>query len=160
MTIQDNSGKTRLPLLQRSCGECTKCCEGWLSGVVHGHQMSRGCRCHYLESSCKIYEDRPVEPCRNYNCVWLMDEEFPGWMKPNISGVIISKRKNVFPTSSGMKSIEYCESIETSEKISSDVLNWIVQWSAKNKKNIAYEVNGGINFLGDEEFLSAMKIHN
>jgi len=78
-------------------------------------------------------------------------------MKPNVSGVIISKKRNVFPTQGGMKSIEYYESIETSGKVDSNILNWLFQWCTKNKVNLAYEVDGGINFFGSEEFLLAMK---
>ena len=156
MTVQDNSGKTRLPLLQRNCDECTKCCEGWLEGNVHGHQMFRGCKCHFLETSCQIYDQRPDEPCKNYNCVWLTDDKFPAWMKPNVSGIVVSKRKNVFPTTDGMKVLDYHEAIEAGGKIDASVLNWLIQWSTNNNVNLLYEVDGKIYAVGCEDIRKAV----
>lgn len=142
----------KLPIFSRSCGDCTKCCEGWLEGVVYGHKMYRGCNCHFLESSCKIYEDRPDSPCKSYNCAWLQEEDFPGWMKPNLSSVIITKRSIRVPSEEGMKKVDYYDVIESGRKMDSSVLNWLVHWSLEKEKNIAYELDGKVHALGSEEF--------
>ena len=141
-----------LSVLSRACGECTKCCEGWLSGVVHGHKMHRGVGCFYLEKNCTIYEDRPENPCRQYNCAWLIEDTFPGWMKPNLSGVVITKVSAIIPFNLGMNKIDYYDVIETNGKIDSSVLNWLIIWAIDNKINLAYEVDGGRHVVGDEEF--------
>ena len=86
-----------LPIYSRTCGDCTKCCEGWLEGVVHGYKMYRGCSCHFLEKSCSAYESRPENPCKSYNCAWLLEDKFPSWMKPSLSGVIITKLMMRYP---------------------------------------------------------------
>lgn len=121
-------------------------------GNVYGHKMYRGCGCHFLEKKCTIYEERPEEPCRGYSCEWLTNDTFPGWLKPNVSGIIVSKRGIKIPTLEGMKEIEYYDAIETSGKIDSSVLNWLFQWSAEKQVNFAYEVDGKMYFVGDEEF--------
>ena len=144
----------RLPIIERSCGTCTKCCEGWLEGNVHGHKMHRGCNCFYLEKTCRIYEDRPENPCRNYNCSWLTEETFPGWMKPELTNTIITKRKINVPTQDGMNSYDYYDVIEAGGKLDSTVLNWLVHWSLETKNNVVYELDGKRHVVGEDGFTS------
>jgi len=140
-----------LPIYSKVCGDCTKCCEGWLEGVVHGHKMYRGFNCHFLEGSCKIYEERPENPCKNYNCAWVMEDVFPGWMKPSLSNMVITKRSMRVPTEGGMKMIEYYDVIEAGSVISSTVLNWLIHWALDNDINLVYELDGKMHFFGDQE---------
>ena len=43
------SSNIQLPLLNsRTCGDCTKCCEGYMSGVVFGKPFYAGNPCHLL----------------------------------------------------------------------------------------------------------------
>src|SRR5689334_10013771 len=79
------------PVPERTCGECAKCCEGWLSGEVFGHKFEVGTPCFFLERTCSIYKDRPMDPCRTYLCGWMSEDFFPMWLKPSISNLIISK---------------------------------------------------------------------
>ena len=79
----------------RECGECTACCEGWVedrlevAGQVIEMYPSKPCD-HCTGSGCAIYEDRPEDPCRIFNCVWLQNEaEFPEDMRPDRSGAIV-----------------------------------------------------------------------
>lgn len=132
---------------QRTCGECTKCCEGWLFGEAHGKNFYKGRKCHFLEDSCTIYDQRPINPCKSYSCMWLIDLEIPSWLKPSLSNIIISKRK--------IENIEYLEVIETGIKIDSSVLNWLVQYSILQNVNILYFVDGGVNRIGQQDFLKA-----
>ena len=141
-----------LPVFSRACGECTKCCEGWLEGVVHGHRMSRGCSCFYLEKTCQIYDARPDNPCKNYNCSWLNEGFLPAWMKPNLSNVIVTRRSAMVPTISGMTRIDYYDAIEAGGKIDSTALNWLVRWSVNSGTNLAYEVDGCVYTMGSQEF--------
>jgi len=142
----------KLPILSRACGDCTKCCEGWLEGVVHGYRMHRGCNCHFLEGNCKIYEERPENPCKNYSCAWVLEDRFPGWMKPNLSNVIITKRSTRVPTEDGMKIVEYYDVIEAGSAIGSAVLNWLVHWALDNDVNLVYELDGKVHTLGSITF--------
>lgn len=78
-------------MLKRECGDCTACCEGWVSGVIEGRRMRPGVPCHHCtQAGCAIYNDRPVEPCREFVCAWLMQPSpLPDDMKPNQCGAIV-----------------------------------------------------------------------
>jgi hypothetical protein len=64
-----------------------------LIGNSHGNQYGpvgehkRPC-IFLVKEKCCIYETRP-ETCRKYQCAWSQGL-FPEWMKPNISGCLIS----------------------------------------------------------------------
>ena len=61
---------------KRSCGSCTKCCEGWLSGEALGHKFYPGKPCHFIAigKGCSVYAKRPQEPCVSYKCGWISNE--------------------------------------------------------------------------------------
>jgi len=142
--------KVELPVVNRSCGECRKCCEGWLSASIYGKFMSKGQPCYYLGDGCTIYEERPEEPCRKYECMWIESEVFPMWMKPSVSGVIVTRR---VVEGSG---VLYYTVLEAGRKIESSVLNWVVQWALGTQSNIHYEVGGKSYMIGSSEFISLM----
>jgi len=79
----------------RECGDCTACCEGWvedrmeIDGQVIEMAPEKPC-VHCVSNGCAIYDERPENPCRVFNCVWLENEaEFPDDMRPDRSGVIV-----------------------------------------------------------------------
>jgi hypothetical protein len=76
---------------RRECGACTACCDGWVAGVIEGHEMKPGTPCHFRgDGCCTIYERRPQEPCRNFICGWLQpDSPFPEDFRPDRLGVVI-----------------------------------------------------------------------
>jgi len=71
----------------RSCGTCTKCCDGYAYADVYGHIMGFGVPCHFVKSGegCGIYENRP-NFCKTFSCNWLVNDEIPEELKPNITG--------------------------------------------------------------------------
>ena len=135
----------------RECGNCHKCCDGWLKGNVNGKSFYPGKPCHFVLSrkGCTIYENRPDNPCKSYVCEWLVNDDFPEWFKPELSNVLINKR-NV----SGHNF--YCLK-ECGIKIDSAALNWFIQYALTNNYNIVYEVDGGKNFIGCPEFVEAYR---
>ncbi len=148
-----SSNKLQLPVLQkRHCNGCTKCCEGWLTGDVYGHKMFAGRKCHFLEKHCTIYSSRPENPCKKYECVWLIDQTLPGWMKPDLSNVIISKRSEYSKVKE--KNIEYYHIVEAGARMDPGVLNWIIHWAIEKQLNIAYQIDGRYHILGCDEFYS------
>ncbi|MCG6863634.1 MAG: hypothetical protein LJE70_20610 [Chromatiaceae bacterium] len=50
-----------------------------------------GCPCpHSTGSGCDAYENRPIDPCVNFNCGWVIqDSPLPQWMKPDSGKVIV-----------------------------------------------------------------------
>jgi len=138
---------TIIPIVSRSCGDCTRCCEGWLESTVHGHHMCSGKPCYYLGDGCTIYESRPKDPCQDYTCAWIDDEEFPMWMKPSVSNVIVTKKTH--PTD---PSLTYYDVTETDEQMDSRILNWLVHWIYRNQYNLIYSLSGKKYVLGSPDF--------
>lgn len=130
----------------RDCNGCVACCEGWLTGESHGHYFQPGRPCFFkCESGCSIYEERPQDPCKNFNCEWLCNMEIPEWMKPNLSKVIITR----FPWKNGF----YLTITEAGQKIDSVVLNWLFHYHYTTNIPIKVQVSGGWMNYGTKEFL-------
>lgn len=131
----------------RTCGTCTKCCEGWLHGSAYGKPFWRGRPCHYFSGGkCSIYGQHPEDPCKSFRCQWLSNEEVPGWMKPDeVSAILVKRRKD---------NIDYLEITEAGEKLRSEVLSWAVMHALRNKLNLHYFIDGGSNRIGSPEFLA------
>lgn len=141
--------------MKRDCGDCTKCCEGYLSGEVLGKTFFRSKPCHFVAigQGCTVYAQRPKNPCVSYKCEWLTNLDIPEWMKPNLINTIIDKRK----TPSG---IEYINIVEAGAVLKAGVLSNLLLYALGNKLNIAWEVEGGKNWIGSEEFLEDMNKTN
>ena len=132
---------------KRECDGCTKCCEGWLAGEVHGHNMFKGRPCFYFNKNCTIYEDRPDHPCKSFKCSWLSEEKvFPVWMKPDSINAIITRQK--------FNDIFYYEVTETGVTLEARTLSWLIQWAISTETNLLYRIDGGLNRIGSTEFLS------
>ncbi len=82
---------TAPPAAARSCGSCTACCDGWLTGSVLGHELAPGKPCRFRgNGGCTVYDDRPHDPCRGFVCGWLLQgSPFPESFRPDRLGVII-----------------------------------------------------------------------
>jgi hypothetical protein len=80
---------------RRACGSCTACCDGWVVGTIRGHEMKPGQPCHFRgEGRCTIYDERPLEPCRNFVCGWLAPgSPFPEAFRPDRLGVMIIRTR-------------------------------------------------------------------
>lgn len=137
--------------MKRECGDCTLCCEGWLNTEIHGKRVYEGNPCYYFCDGCTIYENRPKDPCREYYCEWLMNEDFPEWLKPNKSKVIVTKKV------SDSSDLIYYEIVEAGELIKSPILNWFIHWALKTKSNIIYMVQGKFHRLGSAKFTSQLE---
>lgn len=132
---------------KRSCGKCSKCCEGYLRAQIYGEEMFRGRNCAFLEkddAGCTIYENRPESPCKEFECAWLEDENIPSWLKPSISNAIITR--NVCLENGNLN---HYRLTEAGEKLRSDVLNWFIQWALSEKHNIIYEISGKSFAIGN-----------
>ena len=77
----------------RSCGDCTACCDGWLKAEINGKKIHPGVGCEHASGGCGIYETRPVRPCRTFMCQWLLNPNMPEWLKPSRSKVILKGKQ-------------------------------------------------------------------
>jgi len=139
----------QLRIRERSCGTCTKCCDGYLSGEVHGIPMFPGKPCHFvdMDSGCSIYEDRPEHPCKSFKCQWLADPNFPEWVKPNLVNAIF--------VNYSIGEHQYFSLIEAGGILETAILSWAVSYMSLNKFNFTWSYNGGVSAIGSDEFLKA-----
>ena len=147
-----NETKKIIPILNisRSCNGCTACCDGWLHGEAHGHEFFPGRKCHFVSTDgCTIYEERPYDPCHTFKCDWLVDHNFPEWLKPSLSNVIFR--------SGEINGMPYLRAFEMGVKMNSDVLSWLLISHIQQKlPNIVYSFNGFLHRFGSQEFLEAV----
>lgn len=142
-----------LPMLEpRSCGTCTKCCDGNLKAEIYGHKMTPGRPCHFVATGqgCTIYADRPVSPCQEYKCLWLMNREVPEWLKPSLTDIIIDNQT--------INGIDYVRAIEAGSNMNAEVLTWFIQFAIKNGYNAMWKVKGTSFWIGSPEFNAAMEL--
>jgi hypothetical protein len=59
--------------------------------VIGGVPVHPGRPCpHSTGQGCDDYEHRPVDPCHNFNCGWILpDSPLPEWMQPCKGKVIV-----------------------------------------------------------------------
>jgi hypothetical protein len=128
---------------ERECGECTKCCDGWLAGNIKGHQMYPGQPCFFVtKNGCSDYENRPQEPCKKFECLWKSQPDiFPAWMRPDLVGSILTSQK--------IQDIEFVYLVECGTKPDSSMLSWLFQ------KMVDGTIKS-INYMGAPEFVVAM----
>lgn len=160
-------------VISRECGTCTACCQGWLRGTVRGHEMYPGKVCHFLGcDGCTDYENRPQSPCKDFECVWLNNNNIPEWMKPELSKVIIKEMEYEYQIhqqslgtaswvmeneASMVNKVKFWYVTEMGETISGPVLNWLVQFSLEHSIPMVYEVGGKREFLGPPDFILFME---
>ena len=136
------------PVPARACGECAKCCEGWLSGAAYGHTFAPGRPCFFLEKTCSIYADRPVDPCRNYRCAWLAEEIFPMWMKPSLANVIITRKDDE------QGGPPYYVVDRAGDTFDARAWNWLVRWAEETNSNVECRLDGEVKRLGSPRFVN------
>ena len=132
----------------RSCDGCTKCCDGWLSGHAYGKYFNPGRPCHFAGvNGCTIYNDRPDDPCKTFNCEWILNADIPEWLKPDRANVIIIKRNK--------DGIEYWKVVEAGAKITVEAVTWLVMTCLSNNINFMYSIGTASYKFGSPEFLAA-----
>ena len=75
----------------RQCQPCTACCDGWVQMNIQGHPVYPGRPCpHSTGKGCDDYANRPVDPCINFNCGWVVaGSPLPDWLSPANARVIV-----------------------------------------------------------------------
>jgi CO dehydrogenase/acetyl-CoA synthase delta subunit len=67
-------------------------------------------------------------------------------MQPNnVNAILVWRTKD---------NIDYLDISEAGEKLRAEVLSWAVMYCLKNNHNLQYMIDGGVNRIGSQEFLS------
>ncbi len=131
--------------MTRECQECDLCCRRLLC-VINDHVVHPGKPCFYLGNHCTIYEQRP-QLCRDYLCAY-MQNIVPEWMKPSLSKVIVS----VEPWGPN-KEFKLLRATECGQKLSVEVLSWLVDYSRDNNIGLIYQLENVWHYLGPDAFM-------
>lgn len=117
--------------------------------MAHGIPFFSGKPCHFVDVNlgCSVYEDRPDDPCEIFKCGWLIEPNFPEWLKPNLSNVIFVFDK--------IDSHNFIYAIESGAKMDAQTLSWAVAYMSINKYNFAWQYDGGWSAIGSDEFVKA-----
>lgn len=116
----------------KQCGDCSECCNGTFRMRTSDQNGNRiitraGLRCNkYNGITCTIYESRP-DICRNFYCMYMREEDFPEWTKPNICGFIAAYQKY----EDGTKYIDICDNRDGPE-IDDVSLLWVINYYINN----------------------------
>lgn len=139
-----NLGKSK-----RSCGDCTKCCEGWLTADVNGETMYPGKPCKFVEMGvgCTIYKNRPKDPCKEFECSWKASEFVPEEFSPKATGQIISTQS--------IEGIPFLSAAYAGKELGPDFLSWFVTFVVGRQLNAEWSVNNVSHAMGSPEFIAA-----
>lgn len=151
--------------LKKSCGDCTACCSGALSGEAHGHFFYKGRPCFFLGSKgCSIYESRPENPCVSFKCGYLSENFFPEWMRPDQCGILATLRvmnTKVTVERDGQqveedRQIPYMFLADYKPPMSAKALWWFIQKHLDGHiPNLLIDIEGFHHRMGTLEFLRA-----
>lgn len=146
-------GKVSLTLgrsKQRQCGDCTKCCEGWLLADIAGEKLEPGKACSNVEVGvgCKVYKNRPAAICEDFSCYWKANEEVPEEFKPSVVNAIMHIQY--------IDEIPYLHITPASEDPSAMLVSWLVSHAMAKQINIHWTVGGKAFWVGHPDFTTAM----
>jgi hypothetical protein len=139
---------------ERSCGSCTKCCEGWLTANVDGEEIGHGKACSRVEPGvgCTDYENRPEEPCRTFLCQWRANSWVPEEFSPAKTGNLLTAQR--------IGNIDYLSLSYAGKEIGLEYLSWFVSHCVGNKWNADWVVNGRRYMIGSPDFINSMTIRD
>jgi hypothetical protein len=75
--------------MTRSCGSCSLCCK--VMGVPEIKENHKWCKHCSPGCGCIIYDERP-EPCRDFSCMWLLDQRFGEHWYPARAKIVINAK--------------------------------------------------------------------
>lgn len=80
-----------------------------------------------------------------------MNEDIPEWMKPSEINAIVHRR--TWRDKEGNLRW-YLSVVEAGEVLQSKVLSWILQYCLHKQIDVKYEIEGGANWIGSQEFVA------
>jgi hypothetical protein len=143
----------------RQCQPCTACCDGWVRINVFDTPVLPGKPCPHSSGpltkqgggGCKIYADRPVDPCINFACGWVKADSpilMPDWMKPSDAKVI------VLPDWTNWRTFPVDLALPVGMRIPHKSLKWLQDYSKSSFRPLIYteqEMDRNGHFTGKQQ---------
>ncbi len=122
---------------RRQCQPCTACCDGWVRINVFDTPVLPGKPCPHSGGAklggCKIYAERPIDPCVNFACGWVREtSHLPDWMTPHQAKVI------VLPAWTVWRTFEVDLALPVGSRIPFKSLQWLQAYSKKTFRPLIY----------------------
>lgn len=120
--------------------------------------MRQGKPCpHSCESGCRIYANRPQDPCVEFICGWMTPESpFPDWMKPDAAKVVVLYGCGT------LRGLTVDLAVPVGRIIPQGSLNWLrnhasvntrpLIWTENERKNGKYTGKQSVHVYGPPEF--------
>jgi len=120
--------------------------------VIGGVDVYPGHPCpHSTGQGCDDYDNRPVDPCINFQCGWVMpNSPLPDWLKPNEAKVIALFGKLKW------RDIPVDLAVPIGKRIPPRALNWLKQFAEQHGRPLVYteqvEING--EYQKEQEYIA------
>jgi hypothetical protein len=148
----------------RQCQPCTACCDGWLKISVFDVPVLPGKPCPHSMGpvtkdgggGCKIYAERPHDPCINFQCGWVKGNTggdasevvLPDWMQPHLAKVI------VLPNWATWRTFPVDLAMPVGYRVPAKALKWLQEHSKKTFRPLIFteqEVNARGHYTGEQK---------
>jgi hypothetical protein len=118
----------------RQCQPCTACCDGWVQMTIGDAHVYPGHPCpHSTDNGCDDYENRPVDPCRNFICGWVVEgSPLPDWLKPDNGKVIVIFNKIQW------QGVPVDVAVPVGKRIPPRSLKWLQEFAQKHGRPLLY----------------------
>lgn len=88
---------------------------------------------HSTGKGCDDYENRPLDPCDNFNCGWVIpNSPLPEWMKPSNGKVIVIFNKLRW------NGVSVDLAVPVGKRIPPRSLEWLKKFSEKHMRPLIY----------------------
>ena len=121
--------------MARECQPCTACCDGWVQIKVKGCEAYPGKPCpHSTGAGCDDYENRPVNPCQQFECSWVKKgSHLPENFRPNECGAIVMD--NILQ----WQGLKVDLAVPVGREIPEKTLGWLMQYAEKTMRPLIYQ---------------------
>lgn len=119
----------------RECQPCTACCDGWVQIKVKGCEAYPGKPCpHSTGSGCDDYDNRPVNPCRQFECAWVKsDSALPESFRPDQCGALVIDHVLTW------QGLEVDLAVPVGREIPEETLMWLMKYAEKTMRPLIYQ---------------------
>ena len=102
--------------------------------VINGTPVYPGHPCpHSTGKGCDDYENRPVDPCDNFNCGWIIpNSPLPEWMKPNNGKVVVIFNKLLW------NGLPVDLAVPVGKRIPPRSTEWLKRFAEERKRPLIY----------------------
>jgi hypothetical protein len=119
---------------------------------IRGAAVYPGCACpHSTGKGCNDYANRPVDPCDNFNCGWIVPQSpLPDWMKPNDAKVMVLFNKLQW------RGLPVDVAVPVGKRIPPRALNWLKQFAEQHGRPLIYTEQTVVNgqFSKDQQTIA------